>query len=284
MIGFTKRNIKLFLRDKGAVFFSILGVLIVIGSYILFLGDVWLDGMGGIENAKEIMNNWIMAGVLAITAATTILGILENMVKDKSSHIFMDFYVSPLKRKNLMAGYMLSAFIVGIVMSLIAFAMSQIYIVADGGSLITLGATVKILGLIVLSSFLCTSMMMFIVSFFNSLSAYTSASAIIGTLIGFLTGIYLPIGSLPNGVQTIIKIFPVSHTALLFREVMTGEILTNATEGATVETVARIKSQLGMVYTVGGNDIAISTSVIYVIACGIIFILLTLFNLSRKKK
>ena len=41
MISFVSRNLKVFFRDKTAVFFSLLAVLIVLGLYIFFLGDVW---------------------------------------------------------------------------------------------------------------------------------------------------------------------------------------------------------------------------------------------------
>jgi len=38
MIGFAKRNLLIFFRDKAAVFFSLLAVFLIIGLYALFLG------------------------------------------------------------------------------------------------------------------------------------------------------------------------------------------------------------------------------------------------------
>ena len=38
MITFINRNLKMFFRDKTAVFFSLLAVFIVLGLYIVFLG------------------------------------------------------------------------------------------------------------------------------------------------------------------------------------------------------------------------------------------------------
>ena len=46
MIGFTKRNLKVFFRDKPSVFFSLLAAFIIIGLYVLFLGDVWTKNIG----------------------------------------------------------------------------------------------------------------------------------------------------------------------------------------------------------------------------------------------
>lgn len=57
------RNLKLFFRDKAAVFFSLLGVLIIIFLYILFLGTLVM------EMARGFFNNVItptLAGFLFI--------------------------------------------------------------------------------------------------------------------------------------------------------------------------------------------------------------------------
>ena len=39
----TKRNLDVYLRDKGAVFFSFLSALIVIGLMVFFLGDMNIE-------------------------------------------------------------------------------------------------------------------------------------------------------------------------------------------------------------------------------------------------
>ena len=72
MKGLVIRNLKLYFKDKGAVFFSLLGVLIVIGLYILFLGDTFTDSLKEFYKPENIMSGWTMAGLLAITTLTTI--------------------------------------------------------------------------------------------------------------------------------------------------------------------------------------------------------------------
>jgi multidrug/hemolysin transport system permease protein len=94
--------------------------------------------------------------------------------------------------------------------------VAEVYILANGGELMDPGTVFKVLGLILLSTFTNTSIVLFITSFFKSNNAFATASTIIGTLIGFLTGIYLPIGQLPDVVQWVVKVFPVSHSAVLF--------------------------------------------------------------------
>jgi multidrug/hemolysin transport system permease protein len=78
----------------------------------------------------------------------------------------------------------------------------------------------KTAGLILLATMANTSLVCFMASFFKSQQAFGTASTVIGTLIGFLTGIYLPVGNLPASVQTVIKVFPISHSAVLFRQVL----------------------------------------------------------------
>ena len=61
MIAFTKRNLKVFFRDRPAVFFSLLSSVIMIGLYVLFLGDVYTSDLKNLQKAGEMMDNWIMA-------------------------------------------------------------------------------------------------------------------------------------------------------------------------------------------------------------------------------
>lgn len=57
MLTFAQRNLKLFFRDKSAVFFSLLAVFIIIGLYALFLGDVWTDSLSDLANARQLMDS-----------------------------------------------------------------------------------------------------------------------------------------------------------------------------------------------------------------------------------
>lgn len=91
MIAFAARNLKLYFRDKAAVFFSMLAILIEIGLYVLFLGDVWTEEVSMFDGAREMMDNWVMAGVLATTGVTTSLVILGNIVIDKEYRKIKDF-------------------------------------------------------------------------------------------------------------------------------------------------------------------------------------------------
>ena len=212
---FIGRNLKLFFRDKSAVFFSLLAVFIIIGLYAVFLGDAWIPrDMQDLPDTQFLMNSWLVSGLLAVASITTTMGAFETMISDKVKKIDCDFYASPVKKSRLTAGYLGSALAIGVIMSFVTFAVVEAYIVLRGGRLAGPLAMLKTAGLILLATMANTSLVCFTASFFKSQQAFGTASTIIGTLIGFLTGIYLPVGNLPASVQTVIKVFPISHSAV----------------------------------------------------------------------
>ena len=284
MRAFAKRNLKLYLRDKSSVIFSLLAVFIVIGLYVLFLGDTYTNDLKEFEAAGELMDSWVMAGVLAITSMTTTLGMLVTMVHDKATGIEKDFYVAPVKRWKMGAGYMASAYLVGVVMSLIALCVAEAYIVSNGGRCMEPLALVQTFFAILLTSLMNTSIALFLVTLFQSIRAYTTANIILGTLIGFLTGIYLPIGSFPEAVQWIVKLFPVSHGALLFRNIMMKSVMDRAFDGVPVSVVKEIKEELGILYMFGDKEITPALSIGFMAAVALIFFGAACFNLSRRKR
>jgi len=284
MIGFAKRNLLVFFRDKTAVFFSLLAVFIIIGLYALFLGDVWTSGFGDLAGVRYLMDSWIMAGLLAVTSATTTMGAFGILVDDKVKKITKDIVSSPLRRGSIVGGYTVSAYFIGVIMSLVALALAELYIVAEGGVLLGPAALLKTAGLILLSTLTNTSIMLFMVSFFKSTNAFSTASTVIGTMIGFLTGIYLPIGQLPEAVQWVIKAFPVSHSAALFRQVMMEDAMSKTFAGAPAETLRWFRESMGVAFRFGETDVTPLMSVAILLATAVVFYSLSILNLSRKKR
>jgi multidrug/hemolysin transport system permease protein len=284
MINFALRNLKVYFRDKSAVFFSLLAVFIIIGLYVLFLGDVWVENFAEIGNARYLMDSWIMAGLLAVTSVTTTMGTLGIMVVDKSNKIIKDFHSSPISKTGLVGGYILSSFIIGVIMTMVALVLAELYILANGGALLSGLELIKILALTLLASFASTAIVFFVVSFFVSQSAYSTASTIIGTLIGFLTGIYLPIGQLPEGMQYAVKIFPISHAAALYRQVFMARPIQEAFAQAPVEQLNEFELMMGVTFRFGGHVITPLESVLILGATAVLFYGLAVLRMSWKKR
>ena len=286
MTNLIKRNLKLFFRDRTSVFFSLLAVFIIIGLYVLFLGNMMVKNFKELlgDNARFTIDSWVMAGLLSVTSITTTMGAFGTMVEDKTKKISKDFSSAPLKRSQLAGGYIMSSFIIGVIMSIVALGVAEIYILAGGGKLITLVPLLKLFGVMMLSVFAGSSMVFFIASFFKSNNAFATASTIIGTLIGFLTGIYIPIGSLPSAVQTAIKIFPISHAGALFRQIMMAVPMSIAFKNAPVQAVTGFKQAMGVVFYVGGKELSPLVNILVLVATGIVFYTLAVIRISIKKR
>lgn len=284
MINFTRRNLLVFFKDKSSVFFSLLSVFIIIGMYALFLGDVWTSSMSDLPGVRFLMDSWIVAGLLAVTSVTTTMGAFGTMVEDKSKKIIKDIQSAPLSRASIAGGYILSAFIIGVIMCLVTLVLCELYILSNGGTLLGGMALLKVLGLILLSTFSNTALVLFFVSFFKSNNAFATASTIIGTVIGFLTGIYLPIGQLPNAVQWVIRVFPPSHSAVLIRQVVMAEPLAASFAGVPAEYMESFKEMMGVTFKFGDTTVTPLMSIAILVVSGLIFLGLSILNLSRKKK
>lgn len=283
MIGMISRNLKVFFKDKTSVFFSLLAVFITVGLYLLFLGDIWISNFSQYEGVRYMMDSWIMAGILAITSVTTTMGAYGTMIDDKTKKIDKDFTVSPFSAQKRTLSYIISAVIIGIIMSLVTLILAEIYIVINGGELMSFTALLKVLGLIVLSTATNSALVFFLVSFFSTNSAYGTASTVIGTLIGFLTGVYLPIGQLPEAVQYIIKVFPPSHSASLFRQVMMADPIAVTFAGAPAEYLTTFYEQMGITVSFGSTTLPAWANILVLIGSAVIFYCLALINISRKK-
>jgi multidrug/hemolysin transport system permease protein len=279
IINLIKRNLKLYFRDKTSVFFSLLGVFIIIGLYVIFLGDMMIgyitDEVG--TYSGPLVTSWIMAGVISVTTITTCNGAFGIMVEDTALKKLRDFKVSPIKRWQLVLSYVISAMIVGTIMSSLTLILSELYIYIEGGSILSFSAMFKVLGLILLSVFSSSAFIFLIMSFIQSQNAFGTASSIIGTLIGFLMGIYIPIGNLPSGVQTMIKIFPLSHSGVLLRKVMINEVV-------DLEYLPEeFKILLGISYKVNGEFLSNMIHIAYLLVSGVVFYLLAIIVVSRKR-
>ncbi|MGC6174406.1 ABC transporter permease [Lacrimispora sp. 38-1] len=280
-----KRNLKVFFRDRSAVLFSLLAILIIIALYAVFLGDVWLDNsMQDIKGTNYLMNTWLAAGLLAVASITTTMGAFGIMIDDKVRKINKDFYSAPIKSSQITMGYIGSAFLIGVIISIITVFVSEIYIVFRGGGWMTPIVLLKVILLVIFTTATNTSMVCFIVSFFKSHSAFSTASTIIGTLIGFLTGIYLPIGALPKSVQIVIKLFPVSHAASLLRQVLMEDAMKASFSDIPASYLNEFKEYMGVTFRFGDSVISWWLSVFILVCTAALFYGLSLLNLSKRSQ
>ncbi len=282
MLNLTQRNLKMFFRQKSAVFFSLLSVIIIIALYLLYLGDVWRESFGDIPGVAFLMDSWIMAGTLAVTSITTTMGAFGTMINDIETRVIKDFKSAPLKRYQIAGGYLVSAYVIGLIMSLATLILAEVYILIGGGELLPFGAMIKVLGVLLVSVMASSSMTFFLVSFFNNSNTFGTASTVIGTMIGFLTGVYLPIGTLPSAMQWVIKLFPVSHSAALIKQIFLEAPIQQSFAGAPAAAVSDFNEFMGVTFSFGGYTMTPTVHLIVLVAVSALFFALTVLNISRK--
>ncbi|MGI6168346.1 MAG: ABC transporter permease [Christensenellales bacterium] len=286
LVNLVRRNNKLFFRDKASLFFSLLSALIVLGLYLLFLRRLNVASLEQAigDAAYNVIDSWMFSGILAIITVSSTLGAFGTMVDDRYRKISRDFLASPVRRSSLTAGYILTSVIIGIVLFLIALGLCQIYMAGNGFLLLSPLEFLKLLGVLIITVFSSSALMFFLISFIKTLNAYSTASAIIGTLIGFVTGVYMPIGMFPESVQTVIKLIPPSHGAMLMRQIMTSRPIEAGFVGAPAEALAEFRTQMGIDFVVGGEILPAWISILFLLAAGFLFFCLGLLKMRQKEK
>jgi len=286
IVRLIKRNILVYTREKANVFFSLLSMLIIIGLVGIFLGKMNADSVvalleqyGGVrdplvdqENARQLVTLWTLAGIVVVNSITITLAMIGIMVEDEAKNRLSSFYVAPVKRSIFVLSYIIAAILMGIMMCILTVVIGELYIVVTGGTLLAVGAMGKILLYIILNVFTSASMVFLIANFVHSQSAFAGLSTIIGTLVGFLAAIYLPMGMLPEKVQKVLKCFPLLHGCSFLRSVFTEQIITDTFTNCPEQMINEYKQYMGM--TIYRNDTVISQriQVAFLVISGIIFI------------
>ncbi|MFA5006061.1 MAG: ABC transporter permease [Candidatus Izemoplasmatales bacterium] len=278
ILSLLRRNLRVYFRDRASVFFSMLGVIIIIGLYLMFLGNTMADvGQYAGENGRFMMDSWIMGGVIAAASITTAMGAFGTMVDDTQKKLIRDFEVSPVRHWQLVLAYVLSSIVIGIVMTCFTFVLAETYIVVNGGELVSLSALLRLVGLVVLSVSASSAFVFFVTTFLKTANAFSTVSTILGTIVGFLTGAYIPMGVLPEAVQAVIRIFPVSHAAVLFRKIMIAEAV------PLQDLPAEIRTFLGVDFDYGGTIMPVWGHLLILAATVVVFYGLSIVVVSQRK-
>ena len=231
----TLRNLKVFLKDKANIFFALLAPIIVFGLYVLFLGKIQSDAIqislesagaaGQSELVRFFCDNWMISGVLASACVTVPMCACGVMVQDKKRGINADLLASPVPAWVPSAAYFLAVLVAGFMISFVVFALALVYIAASGGWFLTAADVFGLFGTLMLSVLCSSTLLVFIVGFMRTEGAFTGLNVIIGTVIGFLIGAYMPLSVLPKGVQYVTLFIPGSYSAALMRNFLLGGVL-----------------------------------------------------------
>lgn len=285
ILALTNRNWKLFYRDRGTVLFSLLGPIIIVLLYVFFLKGTVTEGLTVADGTSDyLVDSWIMAGIIASATVTTCLSGYGTMIRDREDGIAKDFDTSPVSKWSVIGGYLLNSMVIGTAMSIISFVIAEIYIVMNGGSLVSPLEALQILGTIVSAVFSAAGLVGLLSSFIEGEGAFSGANIAIGAAIGFLVGAYIPIGGLPDGVQSVIKLLPASHAARVLRVIMMDEPTAAAFEDAPAQAVEQFNTEMGVSFQIGDHVVTMADSIGYLLLSGSVAFVLTVVVLAIKRR
>ena len=296
-VELVKRNMRIYLRDRGAVFFSLMSMVVVIVLMLFFLGDMNVNALTGFlkdiqgrdaaedeKNAKLVVLMWTCSGIISINAVTVTLSSLAAMIKDRTTGKINAIYTSPVSRVVISAGYICSAWLSSVVVCTATLAITEVYCVMQGAEAFSFIVHLKLLGMITVNSFTYAAIMYIAAIAAKTEGAWSGLGTIVGTLVGFLGGIYLPIGSIADGIASAMKCTPVIYSTVMFRNVMTKPVLESLFSDVPQDMLNEYSDVMGITLNAFNNEITVTTSLIILLVCGLAFLMLGAFLIGLKKK
>lgn len=292
-----KRNILLYVRDYAAVFYSLLSMMIVLALMVIFLGNMnsenvvyALSEFGGVRdeaadqaNADYLIQMWTLAGILVVNTVTVTLTVMGKMVEDEANKKLVSFYVTPVKRIKIVLGYIGSAWIVGTVMCLLTLAAGEIFMTVSGYPLLPAASLCKLAGMILLNAFVYSAISYLLALLVHSNSAWGGLQTIMGTLVGFVGAIYLPVSMLPDGVMKVLKCLPVLHGAAMMREVCIQDALEKTFAGLPQVAADIFKEQMGVSIMIKEKPVNLSYQIIFLLFYGIMAVVLAAVITKKRR-
>ena len=281
MLFLAKRNVACYFRDRASVVFSLMAVIIVVMLYLLFLRNMLVSSYPDMDGMPQLIDAWVMAGILGIVPVTTSAGSLQTMIEDRTSGRIRDILVTPMSPAQIAGGYIIGTFLVGLSMSVITLAVCLVYLAATGCPL-SAGGVATSVALLVPSSLSGSIIVYAITSFLKSTGAFSGFFTVVSVLIGFLAGIYMPMGTMPDAMQVVGTLVPASHMAAMFRDGLAGDALDSVFSGAPSETLAGFRSDMGFDLGLGGFSFDPAASMVYVAAITALFFAVAVVGIRRR--
>lgn len=220
----TKRNCKLFFKDKGLFFSSLLTPIILLVLYVTFLANVYRDSFTSAVPAGLVSDSLINATVAAqlisslLAVSCVTVAFCSNLIsiQDKANGAIRDLTVTPVRRSALAVSYFAGSAAVTLMVTFGALAACMVYLAVVGWYMSV--ADVLLLCLDVLLLTLFGTALASCVNF--PLTTNGQASAV-GTIVsagyGFISGAYMPISSFGTGLQKFISFLPGTYGTCLIR-------------------------------------------------------------------
>ena len=225
LCALIRRNVKLYFKDKGMFFTSLITPAILLVLYATFLGNVYRDSFvsampATVSLPEKLINapvgGQLVSSLLAVSCVTVTFCCNMLMVQDKVTGARRDLSMTPVRPATLALGYYLATLVSSVLVCLIASGVCLAYL-AQTGWYMSAGDVLKML-LDALLLVLFGSALSSVINFFLSSQGQISA---VGTVVssgyGFICGAYMPISNFSAGLQKVLSFLPGTYGTSLLR-------------------------------------------------------------------
>lgn len=286
LYNLTKRNCKLFFKDKGMFFTSLITPIILLVLYATFLAKVYRDSFSsalpaGFSIKQKLIDATVggelFSSLLAVSCVTVSFCCNMLMVQDKVTGARHDLTVSPVKSSVLSLSYYISTLISTLLVCLAATAACFIYLSTIGWYMSLKDVMFIILDVFLLTLF-GTALSSVINVFLSSQGQISAVGTVVSAGYGFICGAYMPISQFGKGLQRFIMFLPGTYgTSLLRNHAMNGVFNEMKNTGFPNEVLSAIKDSVDCNLYFFDNKVSIG--VMYAVLIGSTLLLILLYVL-----
>ena len=286
LYNLTKRNCKLFFKDKGMFFTSLITPIILLVLYATFLAKVYRDSFSsalpaGFSIKQKLLDATVggelFSSLLAVSCVTVSFCCNMLMVQDKVSGARHDITVSPVKSSVLSLSYYISTLISTLLVCLAATAACFIYLSTIGWYMSLKDVMFIILDVFLLTLF-GTALSSVINVFLSSQGQISAVGTVVSAGYGFICGAYMPISQFGKGLQRFIMFLPGTYgTSLLRNHAMNGVFNGMKNTGFPNEVLSAIKDSVDCNLYFFDNKV--SFGAMYAVLIGSTLLLILLYGL-----
>lgn len=286
-----KRNIKLFFKDKGMFFTSLITPAILLVLYATFLANVYRDSFTanlpqGVTLPERVIEGLVggqlVSSLLAVSCITVAFCSNFLMVQDKVNGTIKDLRISPVRSSTLSLTYYLATILSTLLVCFVAMAICLVYVAIVGWYMSFADVLFLMLDVILLVLF-GTALSSIINYFLSSQGQISAVGSIVSSCYGFICGAYMPISSFGSGLQKVISFLPGTYgTALVRNHSLSGVFAEMESLHIPAEVVTSMKDAIDCnVYFVGH---AVNVPTMYLILTITVVVLVGVYVLMNAVK
>ena len=256
----TKRNVKLFFKDKGMFFTSLITPLILLVLYATFLSNVYKDAFtaglpAGVTIDEKLLDalvgGQLTSSILAVSCVTVAFCSNFLMVQDKANGSARDLLISPVKSSVLSVSYYAATLISTLLICFSATAICLVYMAVIGWYLSISDVLLICLDVVLLVLF-GTALSSIINYFLSTQGQISAVGSIISSCYGFICGAYMPISSFGAGLQNAVLFLPGTYgTSLLRNHALGGVFEKMKADGVPTEVTSGMAKSVDCSLTLG---------------------------------